>query len=621
MSIKKSTIVIVAFISGLISTILAGHLEALFLYFNFGDYTDLYVFAYAAYAYGIFGILTGLGAAIVWLIIGYFKGDITPGRIYWHTFLFFLGAGFYGLFEYTWKTLWGLPNVIPSNVIGIFIAGPIVSILFGGLCVKLDRKLKYRLSNIKLNIIAIIIITVLPGIIGSMTKSTQLQSEIKGPQREIPNSSNPNIILLVADALRADYLSVFNGTFSVPALDSLADDGIRFNHIYSACSWTRPAFASLLSSAYPMKSGIREFLTGRFRGNEMTLQRFLGNNGYYTAGFFNNANLAPDFNFQAGFDSYRYMYPESRTRPPGAAAYLRIAERFRRYKRLLTKMKYYPSNYYWPAGKILPVIESWIGKHRQKPFFILVHLMDSHDPYFPHPYDGRGFGNAITPNEDRKDVILGWKDIYHQEIQYMDSCLSSFFAYLKDEDLYNSSMIIFTADHGEEFYDHRGKNHGVTLYNEVLHIPLIVKLPGNFRKGETKNRLGNIIDIAPTITFYLGLGKPADWQGEDLFSLPKEKNFSAADLKNFGNEIHSITFNNYKLIQNIRTIYHKPKYELFYLADDSTEKHNIADEKPELVEQLNAVLDKLDAGIQTQSDTLSLDKATIERLKALGYIK
>jgi arylsulfatase A-like enzyme len=618
MQLKKSILFREALTAGIIGALIVGLLEAAYIYRNLGNYGDLYVFRYAAIAYGIFGIICGFFIYLIWLIIGRLK-SITEGTAYCITLAFIIGAGEYNFLSNLFIYFFSLNIEPPHNMIGMFITGPLFALTLGWILLKVNKRLDFLFSKPAFNIVLVIILVIIPVTAGSIFRPQPRYSFIN--QSPAPKTSGgPHVIMIVADALRADYLRIYGGEVPTPALESLAADGIVFDNVFAPCSWTRPSFASLLTGMYPTVHGMRTYFQGKFPGNLPSLQKILSKTGYYTAGFFNNGNLAPVFNFQQDFDLYEYTYPENRIISNLAASHLRLYERFNRYSGKLIEKKYHPSQYYRPAEKIIPLFRKAFYENSNKSFFGLLHLMEPHDPYFPHPYDDRAFGHALNPKAS-KDEILAWKEVYHQEIAHMDSLLAPFFDWLRASGYYDSSLIIFTADHGEEFYDHGFMNHGTTLYSEVLHIPLIVKLPGNEMYGTRDGRLSSLVDIPATILGMLEMPIPEVWEGRNLLEGALQDRYVGADLKVSGIEMHTVFDDKYKFIKNVRSKTFKPDRELYNLSEDPNEKHNIIDEYPELAESLELRMESLLrlGSVAEPGDSIIIDHNTLEQLKALGY--
>ncbi|GEM_PF-2719588 len=610
------------FIAIVISSLGAGLTEAALIYFRAGNYRDLFVYRSAVIYYGIFGVWVGVGLSLLWALISYLiKWKLPKRKLFWFIFVFAYSVGVYIPVRdiYLSKALKTFSTIVPFKL-EIAVVGFVFAITIGNLLYAYDRKHKYNLSTPKKIIIALFILTVIPFIGGSLSNPFRPVYYIKGPSREKYRSKGPNIILIVADCLRADYLRPFGGDFPVVGLELLAKDGVVFPKAFSQCSWTRPSFASILTSCFPTQHGVRSMWTGRLSKDAVTIPSVLGSYGYYTGAFFNNVQLASEFNFNIGFDDYYYLSPREDYIPCGSADKLELVIRFRHYYRELTHFKYYPAHFYRTSEEMFDRFNEWRKETNKRPYFAIIHLMEPHEPFFRHPYDGVPHGPSYVKDAD-KDSILSWVDIYREEIMSMDSVINRFLVNLRKEGDYDSSIIIFTSDHGEEFYDHQSKDHGLTLYNEVIHIPLIIKLPESERAGEVNRKIVSSIDIAPTLASFIGIPIPKEWKGSNLLGKPSEDDFSAADLVNYGNRIQSIIFGDYKLIKNIASRDNKPKYELYDIAEDFGEKHNIASENVKLVAVLDSMMQiHLESKNNNPEEEVDISPSTLERLRNLGYI-
>ncbi|MFH1403708.1 MAG: sulfatase [Candidatus Altiarchaeota archaeon] len=304
-----------------------------------------------------------------------------------------------------------------------------------------------------------------------------------------------NVILITIDTLRADHVGAYGYVRdTTPFLDELASKSILYENAYSQAPWTRPSMASMLTSLYPRHSGVidesgKSFLDKRL----VTLQEVFNENNYKTAGFVSNANLRSDFGFNQGFDQYRDNLP-------------------------------------WRPGSVmLGNALAWIMAHgKSDRFFAWIHLNEPHGPYMPPDvrYSFMFSGDKpelIKPwNTSRKKVMkpprydkeIGRNltgedvqrmiDLYDGEIRYVDDQLRIFYNGLAEAGLDENTIIVVTADHGEEFLDHGGLYHGHSMYNELIRIPLIIHVPG--LEGRRADEEVELIGLFPTLLELTGLG-------------------------------------------------------------------------------------------------------------------
>jgi arylsulfatase A-like enzyme len=358
-------------------------------------------------------------------------------------------------------------------------------------------------------------------------------------------------------------------------------------------------------------------------GDVTTIAESMREAGYRTSGFVTNINIAPSFNFQQGFDEYSYLAPAFffDATDSGSKLALYSAMRLVREK-FLSKTKYV-ENYYQDANTVNEDSLPWLEKAADDPFFVVIHYMDPHDPYFEIPYNGRAVARVKTPHPapERAGEL---RDLYVQNIEYLDGFLVRLTDALKDNDLYDNTLIAFTADHGEEFYEHEGWWHGTTLFDEQIHVPLIVKLPKGVRAGTRVSDLARLLDVAPTMLAGVGVARPSAWQGSDLFGDESAPSAVYAEEDHEGNVLESIRTADWKLVLanegNPRGL---DPVALYDLKADPGEHENVAGQMADRVAELKGNLEALRsmAGSQAVTGvTGDIDEAAAERLRALGYM-
>jgi len=324
------------------------------------------------------------------------------------------------------------------------------------------------------------------------------------PARPAAPAGAPNVVLIVVDTLRADHLSCYGYTgIRTPHIDRLAGDGLRYANTFSQASWTRPSIATILSGLYPSSHGAihkADILPDRVDTLAENLQRF----GYRTVGFADNANISQAFNFQQGFDEYRYLAPTFFFLANEPAAQLALYSGLRLIRERFLSHRVDVHHYYQPAEVVTAEVTAWLahGAERQ-PFFLFIHYMDAHDPYMVHPFNGEGYARVANPNPPPA-VAERYRQLYDGGIAYLDEHVGALFDTLRARNLYDRSLVALTADHGEEFQEHGGWWHGTTLYDEQIHVPLLVKPPGNSVAGRVIEELATSLDIAPTIVAAAG---------------------------------------------------------------------------------------------------------------------
>jgi arylsulfatase A-like enzyme len=400
-------------------------------------------------------------------------------------------------------------------------------------------------------------------------------------------SGRPNIVLIIADTLRADALSCYGAPAgSTPALDRFAADAVRFENAFSQSTWTRPSIATILTSLYPSVHGAVHKMDA-LSDRVTTVAEALRANGYWTAGVVSNINVAPVFNFNQGFDEYTYLAPAFYFWATDSATQLAIYKGLRvLHERLFREYIYY-YHYYQDAQIVDETVTKWLAHAPPQPFFLLIHYMDPHDPYFEIPYNGRGVARVTTPNPPpaQRDRL---HQLYAEDASYLDGYLDTLFSRFKSLGLYDDSVIAVTADHGEEFQDHGGWWHGTSLYQEQVHVPLIVKRAHEERGGTVESGIARSLDIAPTLMAAAGLPAPAEFSGHDLFASPPANTpplFAEEDLE--GNVLASLRIGSWKIITaNASNPRGLNPVELYDLSLDPGERQDLAAAEPGRTQQM-----------------------------------
>ncbi len=459
----------------------------------------------------------------------------------------------------------------------------------------------------------------------ALTKETVEIHAPFSPDKQAELSGKPSVILIMVDTLRPDRLSCYRKPTAArtPNIDALARDGILFEEMYAHATHTKPSTASLLTSRYPSEhQAIHK--TQALPNSVTTLAEIYADQGYYCGGIVTNINLAPVYNFQQGFHEYTYLPPKFLFGANEAASRLVVYGVLR-----LVWMKISSSkvvyHFYRSGETVTGYFNDFIDRNKDKTFFLFLHFMDPHDPYFEHPYSGKGFARASMPHPDPK-FAEPFKDFYRQDVEYLDYWIGRVVERLKREGLYDNTILALTADHGEEFYEHKGWWHGTTLYEETVRVPLIFKKLGEADAGAVREGLTRSIDVAPTLLNLSGVQVPEVMKGRDLFGPPPSEDFvpvvfSEADHE--GNVVHMLRVGPWKYIQtnpdNPRGL---PAQQLFYLPDDPHEQNNLVASQPDKARELQLLMEAKYREILANAEKGTegeVDQATQERLRALGY--
>lgn len=451
------------------------------------------------------------------------------------------------------------------------------------------------------------------------------ESKEMAPVRaEIPAhlQDKPNVVLVVVDTLRADHLGVYgDGRGLSPNIDAVGEEGAVWE-AFGQSSWTKPSVATILTSLYASSHGAMS--KPSVLPDVTTLADALNEHGYTTAGFVSNINLAPSFNFQQGFDEYTYYAPDYLFGAEESSSKLVIYSILRVLNFKLFKDRYV-EQYYQDSRTVNGDALPWIERHKDDRFFTLIHYMDPHDPYFSHPYDGKGIARVENQNPPA-ELAAEMKELYAGEIRYMDESFGDLVQTLKDNDLYKNTLIILTADHGEEFQEHGGWWHGTTLYNEQIAVPLVTKFPAGTYISGRPSGIARLLDVSPTILSATGAAIPEDWQGDDLAEGIPSSRVAFAEEDHEGNILTAVRKGATKLIRaqagNPRGL---PEVELFDVEGDPGEQRNLAAERQVEIADLDQAAIAISTGASDDAvegaGDVEMDEATRQRLRALGYIE
>jgi len=391
-----------------------------------------------------------------------------------------------------------------------------------------------------------------------------------------------DVVLISIDTCRADYLSCYGyaGQTTVN-IDSLAEDGVTFTRAQATNPITLPSHCSLLTGTIPPVHGVRNNGAYRLGDNQLTLTEVLSANGYQTAAFVGAFPLDGRFGLAQGFDTYDdQMSPDRNSQ---------ASER--------------------RAEEVTRAAISWLDQRGDEPFFLFVHYFDPHFSYQPpEPFRSRY----------RESPYAG-------EIAYTDDCLGKLLDRLKELRLYESSIIVITADHGESLDEHEEMAHGFFVYQTTMRVPLVIKLPETRENIRIQNPV-SLIDIAPTILTTLQLDVPSTMQGIDLRPYCAGQEIPTIERFIYGESLAATAFGCAPLRSIVSDRWHyisTMRPELYDLDRDPGELDNVIDQFPQEAAQLDQRLqDILDGptGDRPQHDTAVRDEEAIQRLRSLGYV-
>ncbi len=416
---------------------------------------------------------------------------------------------------------------------------------------------------------------------------------------ESPSIARPNVILITIDTLRADHVGCFGAKdVKTPTLDGLAQDGVIFERAISQVPLTWPSHAVILTGTYPFQNGVQDFTGQPLAPGIRSVAQTFKQSGYATGAVVSAFVLDRSWGLARGFD----FYDDSFSAKTFAEKDTGLVDR--------------------RAGESVPRAIAWIRRTKHRPFFLWLHLYDPHSPYDPpEPYRTEYRGH-----------------LYDGEIAYADHELGNLISSLKQNHLYDSSLIVALSDHGESLGEHGEDEHGFFIYNATVHIPLILKPPaGSGISTQHRQELVETAAIAPTLLQVAGI-KPSrsspdliysQFQSPVLPGLKPNANRDAQDssysetfypFSSFGwSPLHSIETARFHFIE-------APKPELYDLQDDPSETRNLADQQPATVatlrDKLQSVLSRkaLHQPLHDEDKSAgNINPEALAKLRALGY--
>src|SRR5579863_7250974 len=399
-----------------------------------------------------------------------------------------------------------------------------------------------------------------------------------------------NIILITLDTTREDRMGFLGSKRGLsPNLDSLAQQAAVFSRAYSQVPLTTPSHATILTGTYPQFNHVSDL--GSPLGKDLPyLPDILRQHGYRTAAFVGSQVLDPKSAAAAGFDRGFETYDAPfHIRGPGEDRYHSVERRG------------------------MTVVESalaWLNQHPLGPFFLWLHFYDPHDPYDPPPPFKAQY--SASP--------------YDGEIAYMDSAIGHLLSTLRSHGLYDQTVIVVVADHGEAFGEHGEWSHGLFLYDETIHVPLLVKLPsaGSVRRL-IESRVG-LVDIAPTLLQEVGIAAPSAMQGQSLLELIKTKsNAAAQDRPEYAETDYPYRAFGWSSLRAWRAgkyLYvDAPQRELYDQLLDPAASRNLLTSAPSVTDTMAAQLEEFRRKTSVAGNAEArLAPRQAEQLQALGHV-
>lgn len=404
--------------------------------------------------------------------------------------------------------------------------------------------------------------------------------------------AKPNVILVTLDTTRADHLSSYGATaVRTPHLDALAARGVLFEQAATAAPLTLPAHCTILTGMYPTFHGVRVNGNTALSEEQTTLAEVFAGAGYRCGAFIAAFVVDGRWGLKQGFEKYDDQLDAGRRKHIDLGAIQR------------------------PANVVMDTALEWLDGAKDGPFFSWIHLYDPHTPYEPpEPYRSEYGGRGLA-------------GLYAGEVAFMDEQIGRLAAWLERTGLDRSTVVVLVGDHGEGLGSHGESAHGYFVYDYAVHVPFVVVAPldglGGGRRVATQV---STADVFPTVLELAGLAGAGETQGRSLVR-PMLKPGAGPEVAAYAESMApSIQFG-WSPLRVLRTARWKyidaPRAELFDLAADPGETVNRLEDEPGLAQDLKAELEALVARTEKGAPTpqaANLDKDTMERLSALGYV-
>jgi arylsulfatase A-like enzyme len=452
-----------------------------------------------------------------------------------------------------------------------------------------------------------------PTLRGRSSRPTSLRPASLGR----PTARRPSVILYVVDTLRADHLPIYGyARPTAPNLDALARDALVFEAARAESSWTRPALASILTGLAPRTHGVNG-RANALPAQATTLAELLHDAGYETRGYVTNGNVAGEFGFDQGFDRYVYWMDETDGAPADED----------------------------DSGWLVRRASEWLRSRRDpRPFFLYLHAIAPHSPYAPPERQRAALAASVAdPAIGGREALdrleeTGAADgrvsrdlaaLYDAEVAAADEGFGSFLEELRRLGLYDDALLVFVSDHGEEFLDHGGLEHGRTLYVEQLHVPLLIKLPGGVGGGRRVPALARQIDLLPTLLDFLDLPIPPQLEGRSLRSVAFgaqgafEPPIASAYLDVDQRRVEALRAGDLELVETLAYDQPHPRYELFDVRADPREAVDLAMARPVALGYLRQLLrgERVAERGSLEPQVAQIGDPAAAQLRALGYLR
>ena len=462
-------------------------------------------------------------------------------------------------------------------------------------------------------------------------------------------TKRPNVLLIVIDTLRSDHVSAYGyQQKTTPWIDAFAKQSVQYQTAISQSPWTTPSHAALFTGQYPSRNGV-DGKNIHLHSENKTMAEVLEKNGYQTAGFINNVYIRRQTGLAQGFQQYEEFWG----RNEGSSLMLLVEFLNNRWDPRSDK----------GADETIDAVADWLD-HDWNPknsFFLFAHFMEPHAIYgstgkYVKEFLPAGVSapDAMRVNQDPEMYICGkiqmterdfgiLGSLYNSDIRYLDDAIGDLIDTIRKKGLIDNTIVILTADHGENFGEHHLMSHELSLYDTLLHVPLLIHFPQRIQMSSVQEKPVQLIDIFPSLLQVLNIkNEGLTLQGTSL--LPGEvakrpDNLVFAEYNNsravdnierkFGDAVPPNPIYLHKILKVVRS--DKWKFiwgtdgtrELYAINKDPYEKNNLSqlnqDEAKQMETALKAWVSSFTPSHYYRQEEISPEAR--QELRSLGYIQ
>lgn len=460
-------------------------------------------------------------------------------------------------------------------------------------------------------------------------------------------AAGPDVVVVLLDALRADHCSAWGyGRETTPNLDRLAREGIRFDRAYSVSSWTKPVVATLFSGVYPARHG-NHAKNALLPDDVLTLPEIVHENGYRTAVFAENNFVSPLFGYDQGVEHFEGSDPSLYTQTILGHLLGQIEVRsdalapLINFARVLDGLDPAQRDFAFDGADLPERVVDWFGGlSPEDRAFCYVHLLKPHAPYrVPPPFEGMwsgpgsedvlmpptmtGVGPFATVQDPGEEQLRHLVDNYDERIRFGDHQLGEIVDGIRG--LGRDPLVVVLSDHGEEFGENGFFDHGHSLQEGVVQVPLVISRPGQLPSGVVATAVTRLVDLPASLLAWMGLEVPEVFDGVVIDVSQTGPDASRPVLLELehgpGFGARGLIRDDLKLVRSEQG--GRTARQVFDLVVDPGEERSVAVEGEDPLVWLEAEMDELLdllRGRRTWSGTTTIDRATEERLRALGYV-